>query len=65
MNRKPISTQIAEKVTPDHEKTMGERIKESVTGGIDNIKAVLTPNSQKSVTQQAADKVRGTNHKNL
>jgi hypothetical protein len=62
INRKPISTQISEKLTPDHQKTMGKRIKESVTGGIDHIKAVLTPNSKKSVTQQATDKVRGTGH---
>ena len=63
INRKPISTQISEKVTPDSQKTFGERVKESVTGAIDHAKAVLTPNSQKSVTQQATDKVHG-NHNN-
>ena len=58
-NRKDISTQVSEKMTPDHEKTMGERVKESVTGAADRVKAALTPESKKSVTQQATDKVRG------
>lgn len=58
--RKDISTQISEKVTPDHEKTTGEKIKEKVTGVTDRVKAALTPDSQKSVTQQTADKVRGS-----
>ena len=62
INRKPISTQISEKVTPDSQKTFGERVKENITGAIDHVKATLTPNSQKSVTQQATDKVHGTGH---
>ena len=59
-SRKDFSTQIAEKATPDHEKTTGEKIKESVTGSIDRVKAALTPDSKKSVTQQVGDKARGT-----
>jgi len=67
-NRKDFSTQISEKVTPDHQKTTGEKIKESVTGVTDRVKAALTPESQKSIPQQVGDKVRGntdtTNHSN-
>lgn len=58
-NRKDFSTQLSEKVTPDHQKTTGEKIKESVTGVTDRVKAALTPDSQKSVSQQVGDKVRG------
>lgn len=59
-NRKDISSQISEKMTPDSQKTTGEKIKESVTGLTDRVKAAVTPDSQKSVTQQASDKVRGS-----
>lgn len=58
-NRKNVSTQVSEALTPDSHKTTGERIKESVTGAIDRVKSAVTPNSEKSVTQQAVDKVRG------
>lgn len=58
-NRKDFSTQITEKVTPDHQKTTGEKIKESVTGMTDRVKAALTPDSQKSIPQQLGDKARG------
>jgi hypothetical protein len=58
-NRKNISTQISEQVTPEEQKTTGEKIKETVTDVTDRVKAMLTPDSQKSVTQQASDKVRG------
>lgn len=60
-NRKDFTTQIAENATPDHEKTTGEKIKESVTGGIDRVKAALTPDSKKSIPQQMGDKARGAN----
>jgi hypothetical protein len=59
-NRKPISTQVSEKMTPDSHKTMGEQIKESITGTFDRVKAAVTPNSEKSLSQQAADKARGS-----
>ena len=58
--RKPISTQLSEKVTPEHHKTTGEKVKEFVTDTVDRVKAAVTPNSEKSLTQQAADSVRGT-----
>ena len=60
IGRKNVSTQITEKVTPDSHKTPGEKVKESVTGAVDNVKAALTPDSQKSVPQQVADKTRGS-----
>lgn len=62
-NRKDISTQLGEKLTPDHEKTLGERTKEKVTGAVDRVKSALTPDAHKSVSQQAADKVRGSTDK--
>ena len=58
--RKDLSTQIAEKATPQSQKTTGEKLKESVTGAVDKAKAVVTPNSQKSIPQQVADETRGT-----
>ena len=61
--RKNVSTQIAEKVTPQENKTMGEKVKESVTGAVDRVKGAVTPNSEKSVSQQATDKVRGETDK--
>ena len=56
--RKSFSTQVSEKITPQTEKTTGEKVKENVTGALDNVKAAITPNTQKSVSQQAADKAR-------
>ena len=61
--RKDITTQVSEKATPQEHKTVGERVKESVTGAVDRAKAALTPDSEKSVTQQAADKARGESDK--
>ena len=58
--RKPLSTQVTEKMTPDSHKTVGEKVKESVTGVTDRVKAAVTPETEKSVTQQAADKARGS-----
>ena len=56
--RKDFSAQIAEKVTPQEEKTLGEKVKETVTGLGDKVAAVVTPDQKKSVPQQVADKVR-------
>lgn len=57
-HRKDISTQVSEKLTPDQQKTTGEKVKEKVTGVADKVKAAVTPDSHKSVTQQASDKAR-------
>jgi hypothetical protein len=57
--RKSLSTQTAEKVTPDSQKTTGEKVKETLTGTVDRVKAAITPDSRKSVTQQTADRTRG------
>jgi hypothetical protein len=59
INRKPIATQVEEKLTPDHQKTAGEQVKETVTGVVDRAAALVTPDSKKSLPQQAADKTRG------
>jgi len=56
--RKDLTTQLAEHATPQSQKTTGEKIKESVTGAVDKAKAIVTPNSQKSATQQTADYTR-------
>jgi hypothetical protein len=58
-SRKDFSTQIAEKVTPDSHKTTGEKIKEKLTGITDDVKRVFTPNTEKSLPQQAVDNVKG------
>jgi len=62
--RKSVTTQVTEKVTPQSQKTTGEKVKESVTGALDNAKAALTPDSHKSLPQQAADGTRGRKHEN-
>ena len=56
--RKDFTTQVAEKVTPQQEKTLGEKVKETVTGATDKVVAAVTPNEKKSVPQQVADKAR-------
>lgn len=63
-NRKDFTSQISEKVTPDSQKTTGEKIKEKVTGVTDRVKSAVTPDSQKSVPQQMADKARGNTDAN-
>lgn len=61
--RKDITTQVSEKATPQEHKTIGEKVKETLTGAADRAKAALTPDSEKSLTQQAADKARGESDK--
>lgn len=61
--RKDLSTQLTEKVTPQEHKTPGEKFKETVTGAMDRVKSAVTPNAEKSVTQQTADKLRGESDK--
>ena len=58
-HRKNISTQLKEKVTPQSEKTTMQKLKESVTGSVDRVKAAVTPESHKSTSQHVADKIRG------
>ncbi len=58
-NRKPLTTQASERLTPDSHKTTGEKIKEGLTNIVDKVKSTVTPDSEKSVSQQTADKVRG------
>jgi hypothetical protein len=57
--RKSIASQLAEKATPQEQKTPVQKVKESVTGITDKVAAAVTPSSEKSATQEAADKVRG------
>lgn len=60
--RKDLSTRMAESATPDSQKTMGERVKESVTNAGDKVASAVTPSSHKSTTQQAADVQRPSQH---
>lgn len=55
--RKDFSQRLAEKATPDENKTAGERVKENVTDAVDKVKGAVTPNTTKSLPQQAADKL--------
>lgn len=57
--RKSIATQITEKVTPDSQKTTGQKVKEVATDFADRVSAAVTPNTKKSVPQQVTDKTRG------
>lgn len=56
--RKDLHKRMEEDATPQSQKSTGEKIKESVTNAADRVASAVTPNSQKSVTQQAADKHR-------
>lgn len=55
-NRKSFTQKTRESLIPNEQKTLGERIKESVTDGIDSIKATLQPKETKGVPQQIADR---------
>lgn len=57
-NRKSFTQQARESMVPDHEKTMGQSIKESLTDAIDRVKGALQPTESKGLPQQAADKLR-------
>jgi len=57
--RKNIAPQVTEKLTPDEQKTTGEKVKEGVTGALDRAAAAITPDSKKSLPQQVSDKARG------
>ncbi len=56
--RKDLHKRMEEDATPNSQKTTGEKMKETVTNAADRVAAAVTPNSQKSVTQQAADEQR-------
>jgi heat shock protein 9/12 len=58
--RKDITTQVQEKLTPDQEKTTGEKVKETVTGVLDKAQAAVTPDTKKSLPQQVSDKAQGS-----
>jgi translation elongation factor EF-1beta len=62
-NRKNISQQLKEKITPESEKTTFQKVKEHVSDGIDRVKAAITPEQHKSTTQQIADKIRDEHDK--
>lgn len=59
-NRKSVSEQVTERMTPNSEKTVFERVKETVTDTVDKGKAMLTPQSEKSTSQTVTDRVRGS-----
>ncbi|KAL1922013.1 uncharacterized protein VTP21DRAFT_10655 [Calcarisporiella thermophila] len=57
--RKGFMEQAKEKMTPEDQKSTGQKISESVSGAADRMAAGVTPESQKSYGQQAADSARG------
>jgi hypothetical protein len=61
-SRKSFTERARENIIPDHHKSVGERIKESVTDTVDRVKAAFTPHEAKGLPQQAADKL--THHDN-
>jgi hypothetical protein len=56
--RKDFSTKIQESVTPDSQKTTFDKAKETVTDGLDKTASALTPEQDKSFTQNVGDHVQ-------
>lgn len=56
--RKPVSDKIAEKVTPESEKSTLDQAKQTISGGVDKAVAGATPDNQKSFTQTISDNVQ-------
>lgn len=56
--RKDFSQKISEKITPQSEKSMYDKTKESVTDTADKIANELTPDNQKSFSQSVGDSVQ-------
>ncbi|KAK9796695.1 hypothetical protein WJX73_002220 [Symbiochloris irregularis] len=57
--RKDFTTQAKEKLTPQQEKSTGEKLKEGVTGTADKAGKKTQPESEKGVFQKAKDAVVG------
>ena len=72
--RKDISDQLKEKATPQDQKVDSshgimadfqsyvQQAKEAVSGAYDKVAAAVVPDENKSSTQQASDKIRGSRH---
>lgn len=56
--RKDFSTKIQESVTPDSQKSTLDKAKETVTDGLDKTASALTPEQDKSFTQNVGDHVQ-------
>ena len=56
--RKNFSDKVTESITPESQKTFGDKAKESVTDAADKFAANVTPNDQKSFGQTVADSTR-------
>lgn len=56
--RKDFSQKIDEKITPDSNKSLYERTKETVTDTADKVANDLTPENQKSFSQSVGDSVQ-------
>lgn len=59
--RKDFSKKAEEKLTPESQKSMGEKIKETATDAYDKVAGMMQPNEDKSATQSAFDKTKGNN----
>ncbi|ODV59684.1 heat shock 9/12 family protein [Ascoidea rubescens DSM 1968] len=59
--RKDFSQKIHEKAKPESQKTFGEKTKEKASNAADSVSRAVQPNSEKSNTQKAADKLHNDN----
>ncbi|CAH2352732.1 12 kDa heat shock protein [[Candida] railenensis] len=58
LGRKNVSDKVAEKITPDSEKTTFEKASEAATGAADKVASSITPDNQKSFTQSVSDNIQ-------
>ncbi|KAL5114092.1 hypothetical protein ACEQ8H_008024 [Pleosporales sp. CAS-2024a] len=56
--RKGLGDQVSEKITPDSQKSTGQKASENVTGFGDKIAGSLQPEGGKSATQKLGDATR-------
>ena len=58
LGRKGLGDQAAEKLTPDSQKSTGQKASENVTGLGDKVASAVQPEGQKSTGQKVGDSVR-------
>lgn len=60
--RKSFSKKMEEDTTPQEQKSMGERAKESVTNAYDKMASKMEPESDKSMSQKMHDETKYNKH---
>ncbi|RUS21436.1 heat shock protein 9/12-domain-containing protein [Endogone sp. FLAS-F59071] len=58
-NRKDLTEQAKEKITPDNQKSYTQQVGEQFSGATDRVKAAITPESHKGTAQSTFDSARG------